>query len=511
MTMARARPPARHRRSAGRGRMSVPLRLVAAGACALTGACAANPPVESPGRADGRPDGSGRPQRPNIVLLVADDLGYGDLGSHGSATMRTPRLDRLAGEGVRFTAAYAAAAVCSPSRAGLITGRYPQRHGHEFNLAGRDADFGLAEEERTLGDLMRGAGYATGYVGKWHLGRSPDRHPLSRGFDEFTGVLGGDSGYFDAVVDRGREAARLDGYLTDALTREATGFIGRQAAARRPFFLVLSWTAPHTPLQATPEDLEAVAHLEDGPGRTYAAMVSSVDRGVGAVLDALAGHGVDGDTLVVFTSDNGCVGYLDVGCSNAPFSGFKRFHLEGGIRVPLIMRWPNGLSGGAVYREPVVSLDFFATFAALAGASTRGGPPRDGVDLLPYLTGRARGAPHDALYWRAGPNRAVRRGRFKLLEINRADPAAADGGGAPVAPVAPDAEPVPSPHGRVTLLYDLLSDPAESTNLAGRMPGRVRRLRGRLDRWEASLAEPAWPSDLSAVRTIDGELVRLFF
>ncbi|MXX63216.1 MAG: sulfatase-like hydrolase/transferase [Holophagales bacterium] len=478
--------------------------LWGSGALALTAACSANPPAESPG-----PDGAGRPERPNIVLIVADDLGYGDLGSYGSSTMRTPRLDRLAAEGVRFTAAYAAAAVCSPSRAGLITGRYPQRHGYEFNLVGRDLEFGLAAEERTLGDLMRGAGYATGYFGKWHLGRSADRHPLSRGFDEFVGVLGGASGYFDAIVHRGRETARLESYLTDALTAEAAAFVGRHAAARRPFFLVLSYTAPHTPLQATPADLEAVAHVEDGAGRTYAAMVSSVDRGAGALLDHLASHGVDRDTLVVFTSDNGCVGYLDVGCSNAPFSGFKRSHLEGGIRVPLIMRWPNGLAGGGVYREPVISLDLFATFAALAGASPdRGGAPGDGVDLLPHLTGRARGAPSDALFWRAGPNRAIRMGRFKLLEINRADPAAQDAGGALI---APPARPVPSPHGQVTLLYDLDNDPAESVNLAARFPGRVRRLSGRLDRWEASLAEPAWPSDRSTIRTIDGELVQLFF
>ncbi|MDE2691324.1 MAG: sulfatase-like hydrolase/transferase [Acidobacteriota bacterium] len=480
----------------------------AALACALAAACAANPPAEPPG-APG-PGGTERPERPNVVLIVADDLGYGDLGSYGSQANRTPRLDRLAAGGVRFTDAYAAAAVCSPSRAGLITGRYPHRHGYEFNLVGRDAGFGLAAEERTLGDLMRGAGYATGYVGKWHLGRSPDRHPLSRGFDEFMGVLGGDSGYFGATVQRGREAAAAEGYLTDAFTREAAGFIGRHAAAGRPFFLVLSYTAPHTPLQATTEDLETVAHVEAGARRTYAAMVSSVDRGVGAVLDRLAGEGVDGDTLVVFTSDNGCVGYLDTGCSNAPFSGFKRFFLEGGIRVPLIMRWPNGLAGGAVYREPVISLDFFATFAALAGVppAGHGAMALDGVDLVPHLTGRARGRPHEALFWRAGPNRAVRMGRFKLLEINRAGPAAADAGGALVAPAAGS---VRSPHGQVTLLYDLEDDPAESANLAGRFPRRVARLRGRLDRWEASLAEPAWPSDRATIRTIDGELVELLF
>ena len=241
--------------------------------------------------------------------------------------------------------------------------------------------------ERTLGDLMRGAGYATGYVGKWHLGRRPAQQPLSRGFDDYFGLLTGGTTYFsgsrpEAVLDpdrpagtragreiyRGREVVEVEEYLTDVFTREAVDFIDRHAGGEAPFFLVLSYNAPHTPLQATREYMETVGHVEDPRTRIYAAMVSSVDRGVGAVVDRLAAHGAGDDTLVVFMSDNGCVGYAAIACSNGSFSGTKRFHLEGGIRIPFILHWPNGLEGGQVYCEPVISLDLFATFAGLAGA-----------------------------------------------------------------------------------------------------------------------------------------------
>ena len=244
-----------------------------------------------------------------------------------------------------------------------------------------------------------------------------------------------------------------------------------------PFFLVLAYNAPHTPLEATRAYMEAVAHVENYRTRIYAAMVSSVDRGVGAVADRLAAHGISDDTLIVFMSDNGCVGYADIQCSNGPLSGSKRFHLEGGIRIPFIMHWPNGLEGGRAYREPVISLDLFATFAGLAGASLGDGGDHDGVDLLPYLTGRADGVPHDVLYWRAGPNRAIRNGRWKLFEVNRAEPAARHSGGR-LLPLQdyPDA----SPHGQISLLYDLQGDVGEHSNLAGELPEHLRDLRDRL-------------------------------
>ncbi|MCY4511980.1 MAG: sulfatase-like hydrolase/transferase, partial [Acidobacteria bacterium] len=351
--------------------------------------------------------------------------------------------------------------------------------------------------------------------------------PIHHGFAEYFGLLTGGTTYFsgshpEAVLDpdrpagtragreiyRGREVVEVEEYLTDVFTREAVDFIDRHAGGEAPFFLVLSYNAPHTPLQATREYMDTVAHVEDPRTRIYAAMVSSVDRGVGAVADRLAAHGIDDDTLVVFMSDNGCVGYAAIACSNGPFSGTKRFHLEGGIRIPFIMHWPNGLEGGQVYREPVISLDLFATFAGIAGASLDDGVVRDGVDLVPYLTGAADGRPHDILYWRAGPNRAIRMGRWKLFEVNRADPAAAHGQGR-LLPLRdyPDA----SPHGQVSLLYDLRDDEAERANLADRLPERLRDLQDRLDRWESSLARPVWPSNRSTITEIDGELVQLFF
>ena len=276
---------------------------------------------------------------PNVVLVIADDLGYGDLGSYGSSIMRTPHLDRLANGGIRFTDAYVAAAVCSPSRAGLMTGRYPQRHGYEFNTSGRDVDVGLSTEETTLGDLMTQARYATGYIGKWHLGKRYEHHPLSRGFGEYFGVLAGatifiEDGHPDAVHDPLRPIGTRD-------EREI-------------------YRAPHTPLQAMREDMAVMTHVEDLRTRIYATMVSTVDRGVGALVERLEHHDIADDTFIVFMSDNGCVGYASIACSSGPFNGSKRFQLEGGIRIPLIMHWPNGFDGGRVFRDPVISLDLFA-------------------------------------------------------------------------------------------------------------------------------------------------------
>ena len=445
--------------------------------------------------------------------------------------MRTPRLDHLAERGIRYTEAYVAAAVCSPSRAGLMTGRYPQRHGYEFNNLGRDVTRGLSTDETTLGDLMTGAGYATGYIGKWHLGRGPEYHPLSRGFAEYFGVLAGATtfirdGHSDAVHDplrpvgtregreiyRGREVVDVEDYLTDVFTEEAVRFIDRHAGVDDPFFLVVSHNAPHTPLQAMREDMDAMAHVEDFQTRIYATMVSTVDRGVGAIVDRLKWHGVADDTLIVFMSDNGCVGYAAIACSNGPLRGSKRFHLEGGIRIPLIMHWPNGIDAGRVFRDPVISLDLFATFATVAGVAAVDVDDRDvirdGVDLLPYLTGRTDGPPHDVLYWRAGPNRAMRMGRWKLFQVNRAPPGAADGEGR-LLPIQD--RPNASPHGQVSLLYDLEDDVGERSNLADELPDRLRDLTDRLDRWEESLAQPVWPSDRSTITEIDGELVQLFF
>ncbi|MEM9407758.1 MAG: sulfatase-like hydrolase/transferase, partial [Acidobacteriota bacterium] len=333
-------------------------------------------------------------ERPNIVFVLADDLGYGDVGAYGGTTIQTPEIDALTQSGVRFTQGYVTHPVCSPSRAGLMTGRYQQRHGWEFNPAGRDRGAGLSLEERTLGDVLRDAGYRTGLVGKWHLGQQPNHRPTQRGFDEYFGILEGGSIFIDSrkpgvesaslrggrgpterhnTVWRARrgtdgrtveEAVDVDEYLTDVFTDEALRFIG--ASDEQPFFLFLSHTTPHTPLQATVEYLEPYRHIEDPAKRVYAAMVASLDASVGRLREALEKSGQLEDTLFVFASDNGCAGYIFGACSNAPLRGFKRYHHEGGVRVPFVVSWPARLAAGQVVDTPVSTLDLFATFAAAA-------------------------------------------------------------------------------------------------------------------------------------------------
>ena len=308
---------------------------------------------------------------PNVVVILADDLGYGDIGANGGTIIQTPHIDALARDGVRLTDGYVSAAVCSPSRAGLYTGRYQERLGFEFNVAQRDDRIGLPTDQRTIADMMKAAGYSTGLVGKWHQGKQKEYHPLSRGFDEYYGMLAGGSVYIDSRVqgveawppDRqpiGRSDANaiFDGfekvdppeYLTDVFTRKAGDFIDRHKDER--FFLMLTPNTPHTPLQATAKYLDRYRHIEEPNKRIYAAMVASLDDMVGAVVAKLCEHGLEENTLLVFFSDNGCAGYVNNACSNAPLNGFKRFHLDGGIRVPFIFKWPAGLPKGTTFEHP---------------------------------------------------------------------------------------------------------------------------------------------------------------
>ncbi len=468
---------------------------------------------------------------PNIILILADDLGIGDTGRYGSEVIRTPHIDRLANRGVLFSQAYVSHPVCSPSRAGLMTGQYQQRHGWEFNPAGRDAAQGMATDPPTLANMLQAAGYATGMVGKWHLGQQNPHHPLNRGFESFFGVLHGGAlfidpnaagvesmgsdnlaGYARVPIYRQQRRVTEAQYLTDAFTREAVQFIQQQHA--RPFFLYLSHTTPHTPLQATAKYLDRYRHIEDKATRIYAAMVASLDDSVGAVVQALRDGGQLDNTLIVFSSDNGCAGYLNGACSNAPFAGFKRYHQEGGIRVPLIVSWPQALPMHRRFEAPVSLLDLWATFAAAAKSTSR---TPDSVNLLPYLHQEAQqetqssAVPHDYLYWRSGPTIAIRDARWKLIRYNRWPQELADNDSAGRLLPPEGGWPSGSPHGQLTLLYDLQQDPGETRNLANQHPAVVQRLLQRHLQWSTSLTSPLLPAIRSSRASMHGETVQLLF
>jgi arylsulfatase B len=432
---------------------------------------------------------AGAPRRPNLVLIVADDLGYAELGCQGAADIRTPHIDSIADHGVRFTSGYVTAPVCSPSRAGLLSGRYPQRFGHELNAIGpqnRRPHVGLPTSEKTIADYLKAADYATGAVGKWHLGGTGPYHPRRRGFGEFFGFL--HEGHFyasgsntDVVsllrpdeppyddqnpVLRGTRPVSDFGYLTEALTREAVAFIDRHRD--RPFFLYLPYNAVHSPMQATEAYLGRFAEIKERKRRVFAAMLAALDDGVGSVLGKLREAGLTEDTLVVFLSDNGGP-TAELTSSNAPLRGGKGQLYEGGVRVPFLMQWEGHLPRGVVYDRPVSSLDILPTALASAGVESPDGAKLDGVDLLPYLSGRNDGPPHERLYWRYGGKAAVRDGPWKLVR---------DGGHRPWE------------------LYVLDKDMGESDDRAARNPEVVGRLTAAWERWASGLVKPLWGSGL---------------
>ncbi len=420
--------------------------------------------------------------RPNIVILLADDLGYADLGVQGCKDIPTPHLDALARGGVRCTSGYVSGPYCSPTRAGLLTGRYQTRFGHEFNPGGRN---GLPTSETTLADRLRKAGYVTGLVGKWHLGAAPAQHPQKRGFDEFFGFLGGAHPYFPgkgAPIFRGTTVFREMEYLTDAFAREAVSFIDRHR--EKPFFLYLAFNAVHTPMHATDDRLKKFASIGNSRRRTYAAMTRAMDDAVGAVLDKLRSAGLEKRTLVWFFSDNGGPTMPTTtinGSINDPLRGSKRTTLEGGIRVPFLVRWPGRLPAGKVYAEPVIQLDVLPTSLAAAGVAVKPGWKLDGVDLLPYLGGKKEGKPHEALYWRLGSQMAVRRGDWKLVRYDTT----ADGRKRAVTGLR---------------LYHLARDVGEKNDLSASEPERVKELQGRWDEWNRGNVAPAWGGGKSPSR-----------
>lgn len=409
-------------------------------------------------------------RKPNILLIVADDLGYGELSIQGSKDIPTPNIDSIAKNGVRFTNGYVSCPVCSPTRAGLMTGRYGPRFGYELNpgMPGEAVkEFGLPLNEKTVAERLKPLGYKTGMFGKWHLGYEPGYQPTQRGFDEFYGFLGGAHQYLNAEPDganpivRGTKPVDKIDYTTDAFAREAVSFIERNKEL--PFFVYLPFNAVHGPLQATQKYLDRFTSIKDEKRRTFAAMLSAMDDGVGRVLDKIRELKLEEDTIVFFHSDNGGP-TASITSGNGPLRGYKGDVLEGGIRVPFMMQWKGNVPAGKVVDQPIIALDILPTALVAAGGSVTGDMKLDGVDIMPLLTGKTTKAPHDRLMWRYGQQWAIREGDWKLES---------DGVGAPE-------------------LYNLSSDIGEANNLAAKNPDKVKSLQAAYNEWNAQLIPPKW-------------------
>jgi len=422
-----------------------------------------------------------KPFKPNILLILADDLGYGDVSFNGSPDIRTPHIDSIAKNGARCTSGYVSAPMCAPSRCGLLTGRYQQRFGYEANkdLPG----IGLPLTETLISQRLKPAGYATGAIGKWHLGREAQFHPLSRGFDEFFGFLPGATNYMPnpagkSILLRNREPAPHTEYLTHQFGSEAASFVERHRA--EPWFLYLAFNAPHTPLEAPPDYLARAAHVPEGPRRTYAAMVMALDDNVGRLLAKLRETGQEERTLIVFLSDNGAQRTIGARAgNNDPFSGEKGGVREGGIRVPFAWQWPAAVPAGRVIEQPVSALDLLPTFLAAAGVTPQPDWKLDGVNLLAALQNGAAVPPRH-LYWRMNqflPNPpfcwAVLDGDWKLFhEVVR------DEAGRLVRDQS------------IERLVNLTSDVREETDLSADHSTRRKALLAEWERWNSELMEP---------------------
>ncbi|MCA9128062.1 MAG: sulfatase [Planctomycetales bacterium] len=447
--------------------------------------------------------------QPNIILIIADDLGYGELGCQGNPEIPTPRIDRLALSGVRCTQAYVTAPNCSPSRAGLFSGRIPTRFGYEFNPIGarnEDPGTGIPTSELLLPEQLQQVGYSTGLIGKWHLGGAADYHPLRRGFGEFFGFLheghyfapspwtgttlmlrrkylpqGSKSRYqvaqdlwysshmghnepaYDAnnpITREGQPVVEQE-YLTDALAREAVGFIRRYR--QTPFFLSVTFNAVHSPLQAKNETLQKLSHINDLHRQIFAAMLVDLDRGVGNILDALDECELSQNTLVFFLSDNGGP-TRELTSSNLPLRGGKGTMYEGGLRVPFIASWPGVIPAGETCDQVISSLDIYPTCAEVAGAASN--KNLDGYSLLPLLKKIDPRSRHETLYWRQGNKAALRSGDWKIVASNRQGSL------------------------RDWELFDISNDMSETMNLADKHPQIVQQLRKRYEQLDAQMAEP---------------------
>lgn len=467
-------------------------------------------------------------RRPNIILIVADDLGINDIGLNGGGVaggiVKTPNIDALARQGMNFTTAYAANATCSPSRAAMMTGRYATRFGFEYtavpvqfseNMAHGDGvgplkavfhkelitpdipdypDMGVPASEVTIAEAVKTAGYHTLHIGKWHLGEAPALQPQRQGFDESLAVLGGAAMFLPeddadvvnaklpwdpidrflwanlrhAVTFNGGERFHPKGHMTDYFADEAIAAI--EANKNRPFFMYLAFNAPHTPLQATKEDYAKLPQIKDHKTRVYGAMIAQLDRRIGDIMAKLKAAGIDDNTLVIFTSDNGGAWYTGIPDHNKPYRGWKATFFEGGIRTPFFMRWPAKIAPGSARADMTGHIDIFATIAAAAGAKLPTGRTVDSEDIL------AGPAKRPALFWRSGDYRAVRAGDWKLQVTKRPEKAR---------------------------LYNLAADPTEQYDLAATEPARVAAMKAMLEAQNKDMAKPIWPGLIEAPVRID--------
>lgn len=416
------------------------------------------------------PCGAAEPRKPNVLVILSDDVGWGEYGFQGGKDVPTPHIDSIARNGVRCTQGYVSGPYCSPTRAGFLTGRYQTRFGHENNRV--PAVSGLPLAEATIADRLRSQGYATCAIGKWHLGLKPEFRPTRRGFDEFYGTLANTPYYHPTqfVDSRLSEEVRKvpdDGfYTTEAYADRAVDWIEKNKD--KPWFLYMPFNAQHAPLQAPQKYLDRFPDIADPKRRTFAAVMSALDDAVGRVLAKVREVGQEEDTLVVFFSDNG--GPTPGTTSrNGPLRGVKATTWEGGVRVPFCFQWKGTLPAGTTYEQPIIQLDILPTALAASGAKIDPSWKLDGVDLRPYLAGEKAGRPHESLYWRFGKQWAVRHGDWKLV-------AAAGGSGEPE-------------------LYNLADDLGERTDLAARNPEKKKELQGIYDLWNGEQAEPIAPME----------------
>jgi arylsulfatase A-like enzyme len=403
-----------------------------------------------------------------VIIFYADDLGWGELGCQGSKDIPTPHIDSLAANGVRCTQGYVAATYCSPSRAGLMTGRYPTRFGHEFNtIAGAKSGTGLSLRETTLPSRLKSLGYDTTCIGKWHLGYGPEYQPTARGFDEFYGTLANTPFFHPSDFIDSRKSPDVTKvndpafYTTDAYAERAVTWLKERK--QDPWFLYLPFNAQHAPLEAPQAYLDRFPTITDPKRKIFAAMLSAMDDAVGRVLATVRDRGQEENTLIFFIADNGGP-TQGTTSQNGPLRGYKTNTYEGGPRVPFLVQWKGRLPAGRTYDLPVMNLDVTPTILAATGHPVDSAAHLDGVDLLPFLTGKTERRPHETMFWRFGEQWAVRDGDWKLVVSK-------GGSGKPE-------------------LYDLAADVGEQKDLAGSEPGRVAELQKLYDGWNTEQAEP---------------------